>query len=262
MTGTFGGFPVIPVSAKSGEGVEALKEAIAGAVKSGTKQVRLVADLISKGDTVVLVIPIDTSAPKGRLILPQQQAIRDILDADAVSMVTSAEELSGTLSRLKEDPSLVITDSQAFGKVMKIVPERIPLTSFSVLMARYKGFLEEAVEGAKAIDRLRDHAKILIAEGCTHHRQCEDIGTVKLPAWLKKYTGRDLEMTFTSGHGYPDDLHDFDLIIHCGACMLNDNEVRNRMIAAQESGVPFTNYGTAIAHMNGILGRSIAPLGL
>ncbi len=262
LTGTFGGFPVIPVSAKSGEGVEALKEAIAGAVKSGTKQVRLVADLISKGDTVVLVIPIDTSAPKGRLILPQQQAIRDILDADAVSMVTSVEELSGTLSRLKEDPSLVITDSQAFGKVMKMVPDRIPLTSFSVLMARYKGFLEEAVEGAKAIDRLRDHAKILIAEGCTHHRQCEDIGTVKLPAWLKKYTGRDLEMTFTSGHGYPDDLHDFDLIIHCGACMLNDNEVRNRMIAAQESGVSFTNYGTAIAHMNGILGRSIAPLGL
>lgn len=260
--GILQGFPVIPVSAKSGEGVEALKEAIAGAVKSGTKQVRLVADLIGKGDTVVLVIPIDTSAPKGRLILPQQQAIRDILDADAVSMVTSVEQLPNTLSGLKDDPALVITDSQAFGKVMKIVPDRIPLTSFSVLMARYKGFLEEAVEGAKAIDRLRDHAKILIAEGCTHHRQCEDIGTVKLPAWLKKYTGKDLELEFTSGHGYPDDLNDFDLIIHCGACMLNDNEVRNRMIAAQESGIPFTNYGTAIAHMNGILGRSIAPLGL
>ena len=260
--GILQGFPVIPVSAKSGEGVEALKEAIAGAVKSGTKQVRLVADLISKGDTVVLVIPIDTSAPKGRLILPQQQAIRDILDADAVSMVTSVEQLPNTLSGLKEDPALVITDSQAFGKVMKIVPERISLTSFSVLMARYKGFLGEAVEGAKAIDRLQDQAKILIAEGCTHHRQCEDIGTVKLPAWLKKYIGKDLELEFTSGHGYPDDLNDFDLIIHCGACMLNDNEVRNRMTAAQECGVPFTNYGTAIAHMNGILGRSIAPLGL
>lgn len=256
------GFPVIPVSAKNGEGVEDLKEAIAGALRGSEKKTRLVADLISKGDTVVLVIPIDTSAPKGRLILPQQQAIRDILDADAVSIVTSVEQLSGTLSRLKEDPALVITDSQAFAKVMKIVPDRIPLTSFSVLMARYKGFLEEAVEGAKAIDRLRDHAKILIAEGCTHHRQCEDIGTVKLPAWLKKYTGKDLEMVFTSGHGYPDDLNDFDLIIHCGACMLNDNEVRNRMIAARESGVPFTNYGTAIAHMNGILDRSIAPLGL
>ncbi len=254
------GFPLYFVSAKSGVGIEELKEAIASAAKGTVKEMRLVADLIRKGDTVVLVIPIDTSAPKGRLILPQQQAIRDILDADAVSMVTSVEGLPDTLARLKEPPALVITDSQAFAKVMKLVPEEIPLTSFSILMARYKGFLWEAVEGAKAIDHLKDHAKILIAEGCTHHRQCEDIGTVKLPAWLKKYTGKDFELTFTSGHGYPENLSDFDLIIHCGACMLNDNEVRNRMLSAQKKAVPFTNYGTAIAHMNGILKRSIAPV--
>ncbi len=259
--GELQGFPLFYVSAKSGEGVDALKEAIAGAVTGAEKKTRLVADLIRKGDTVVLVIPIDTSAPKGRLILPQQQAIRDILDADAVSMITSVDELGDTLLRLKEDPSLVITDSQAFAKVMKLVPERIPLTSFSILMARYKGFLREAVEGARAIDHLRDNARILIAEGCTHHRQCEDIGTVKLPGWLRKHTGKDFDLTFTSGHGYPEDLCDFDLIIHCGACMLNDNEVKNRMIAAKNAGVPFTNYGTAIAHMNGILKRSIAPLG-
>ncbi len=254
------GFPLYFVSAKSGVGIEELKEAIAAAAKGTVKEMRLVADLIRKGDTVVLVIPIDTSAPKGRLILPQQQAIRDILDADAVSMVTSVEGLPDTLARLKEPPALVITDSQAFAKVMKLVPEEIPLTSFSILMARYKGFLWEAVEGAKAIDHLKDHAKILIAEGCTHHRQCEDIGTVKLPAWLKKYTGKDFELTFTSGHGYPENLSYFDLIIHCGACMLNDNEVRNRMLSAQKKAVPFTNYGTAIAHMNGILKRSIAPV--
>ena len=257
---TFQGFPVIPVSAKSGQGIEELKEAIAGALKQDEKEVRLVADLIGKGDTIVLVIPIDSSAPKGRLILPQQQAIRDILDAGAVSIVTSVEGLAATLDGLKEPPALVITDSQAFAKVSKIVPDRIPLTSFSILMARYKGFLRCAVKGAGAIDTLGDHAKILIAEGCTHHRQCGDIGTVKLPAWLKKYTGKDFELTFTSGHGYPEDVSGFDLIIHCGGCMLNDNEVRNRMMAAENASVPFTNYGTAIAHMNGILARSIAPV--
>ncbi|MCR5686821.1 MAG: [FeFe] hydrogenase H-cluster maturation GTPase HydF [Lachnospiraceae bacterium] len=254
------GFPLIYVSAKTGDGVEELKEAIAKAASDGAKKTRLVADLIHKGDTAVLVIPIDASAPKGRLILPQQQAIRDILDAGAISVVTGVEGLCGTLSGLRKDPALVVTDSQAFSKVMKIVPDSIPLTSFSILMARYKGFLWEAVEGAKAIDGLGDHAKILIAEGCTHHRQCEDIGTVKLPAWLRGHTGKELEFTFTSGHGYPDDLSAFDLIIHCGACMLNDNEVRNRMAAAAEASIPFTNYGTAIAHMNGILERSIAPL--
>ncbi len=254
------GLEILSVSAKTGEGIEKLKEEIAMAGRGSKKQTRLVADLIGKGDTVILVIPIDTSAPKGRLILPQQEALRDILDADATGMVTSVEGLVETIGKLKDPPALVITDSQAFGKVMKMVPDEIPLTSFSILMARYKGFLNEAVRGAQAIDHLRDHAKILIAEGCTHHRQCEDIGTVKLPAWIGNYTGKDMDFTFTSGHGYPDDLDGFDLIIHCGACMLHDNEVADRMKKARSAGVPFTNYGTAIAHMNGILARSIAPV--
>ncbi len=251
---------ILQVSAVSGSGVEELKEAIACSAKGHEKQIRLVADLIRKGDTVILVIPIDTSAPKGRLILPQQEALRDILDADATGMVTSVEALPDTLNKLKNAPALVITDSQAFGKVMKTVPEEIPLTSFSILMARYKGFLAEAVRGAEAIDNLPGQARILIAEGCTHHRQCEDIGTVKLPAWLKKHTGKELDFTFTSGHGYPEDLTGFDLIIHCGACMLGDKEVALRMQKARSAGVPFTNYGTAIAHMNGILKRSIKPV--
>jgi len=251
---------VIFVSAKDGSGVEELKNALAGLSGVNAKTVRLVADLISPGDTVVLVVPIDSSAPKGRLILPQQEAIRDILDAGAVAAVTGVETLTATLDGLKEPPTLVITDSQAFAKVMKLVPEKIPLTSFSILMARYKGFLDEAVRGAAAIDSLKDGSRLLICEGCTHHRQCEDIGTVKLPAWLRRYTGRELELSFTSGHGFPEDLSGYDLVIHCGACMLHDNEVRNRMNAAVSAGVPFTNYGTAIAHMNGILTRSIAPI--
>ncbi len=251
---------VIFVSAKDGSGVEELKNALAGLSGVNAKTVRLVADLISPGDTVVLVVPIDSSAPKGRLILPQQEAIRDILDSGAVAAVTGVETLTATLDGLKEPPTLVITDSQAFAKVMKLVPEKIPLTSFSILMARYKGFLDEAVRGAAAIDSLKDGSRLLICEGCTHHRQCEDIGTVKLPAWLRRYTGRELELSFTSGHGFPEDLSGYDLVIHCGACMLHDNEVRNRMNAAVRAGVPFTNYGTAIAHMNGILTRSIAPI--
>lgn len=250
----------IRVSAVTGEGIEDLKECIARLAKETVKSMRFVADLLTKGDIVVLVIPIDTSAPKGRLILPQQQAIRDILDAGAVSMVTGVEDLPDTLSSLKKKPALVITDSQAFGKVMKMVPESIPLTSFSILMARYKGFLKEALKGAEMIGRLKDGAKVLICEGCTHHRQCEDIGTVKLPKWLKEYTGRDLNLSFTSGHGFPEDLSPYDLIIHCGACMLNDREVAARMEAAGTSSVPFTNYGTAIAFMNGILARSVAPV--
>lgn len=250
----------IRVSAVTGEGIKELKEDIARLAKETDKSMRFVADLLTKGDIVVLVIPIDTSAPKGRLILPQQQAIRDILDAGAVSMVTGVEDLPDTLSSLKKKPALVITDSQAFGKVMKMVPESIPLTSFSILMARYKGFLKEALKGAEMIGRLKDGAKVLICEGCTHHRQCEDIGTVKLPKWLKEYTGRDLNLSFTSGHGFPEDLSPYDLIIHCGACMLNDREVAARMEAAGTSSVPFTNYGTAIAFMNGILARSVAPV--
>jgi len=247
------------VSAKNNEGIEQLKEALASMAPK-KKTVRFVADLIEAGDTVILVIPIDSSAPKGRIILPQQEAIRDILDAGAVSCVTGVETLADTIDSLKTKPALVITDSQAFSKVMKIVPEDIPLTSFSILMARYKGFLDAAVEGAHALDNLKDGSKVLIAEGCTHHRQCEDIGTVKLPAWIRRHTGAEPEFTFTSGHGFPDDLSDFDLVIHCGACMLNDNEVRNRMTAALDVGTPFTNYGTVIAHMNGILERSLRPI--
>ena len=250
----------IRVSAVTGEGIEELKDHIAHLAKDIVKSIRFVADLLKPGDTVVLVIPIDTSAPKGRLILPQQQAIRDILDAGAVSMVTGVENLPDTLSSLKKEPALVITDSQAFGKVMKMVPKSIPLTSFSILMARYKGFLKEALKGAEAIGNLKEGANVLICEGCTHHRQCEDIGTVKLPKWLKEYTGMELNLSFTSGHGFPEDLSPYDLIIHCGACMLNDREVAARMEAAVASSVPFTNYGTAIAFMNGILARSVAPV--
>ena len=244
------------VSAKDNAGVNELKEAIAS-LSPEKKTVRFVADLIKPGDTVVLVIPIDSAAPKGRIILPQQQAIRDILDAGAVSVVTGVETLAATIGSLKAPPALVVTDSQVFAKVMNIVPDEIPLTSFSILMARYKGFLDAAVKGAEAIDSLKDGSRVLVAEGCTHHRQCEDIGTVKIPALIKRRTGVVPSFTFTSGHGYPDDLTEYDLVIHCGACMLNDNEVKNRMEATVAAGVPFTNYGTAIAYMNGILERSI-----
>ena len=247
------------VSAKENRGIEELKRAIASLAPE-KKTVEFVADLISSGDTVVLVIPIDSAAPKGRIILPQQQAIRDILDAGSMSYVTGVETLAATIGSLKTPPALIITDSQAFAAVAKIVPENIPLTSFSILMARYKGFLDTAVKGARTIDSLKDGARVLISEGCTHHRQCDDIGTVKLPALIKKRTGVNPEFEFTSGHGFPEDLSKYDLIIHCGACMLNDNEVRNRMEAAVSAGVPFTNYGVAIAHMTGILDRSIAPV--
>ena len=246
-------------SARDGSGIEEIKNELAK-LSPKEKTVRFVADLIDEGDTVVLVIPIDTSAPKGRIILPQQQAIRDILDANAISTVTGVENLEKTLLLIKSPPALVITDSQAFARVMDIVPESIPLTSFSILMARYKGFLDQAVEGAKSIDSLKDGAHILISEGCTHHRQCEDIGTVKLPTMLRKYTQKQFEFEYSSGHSFPDDLSGYDLVIHCGGCMLNDNEVQLRMKRALDQGVPFTNYGTSIAHMNGILERSIAPI--
>lgn len=248
------------VSALTGDGIEELKEKIASSLSGSVKQIRYIADLIDPGDTVVLVIPIDTSAPKGRLILPQQLALRDILDADAVSVVTGVERLPETLDKLKRKPALVITDSQVFSRVMKLVPEDIPLTSFSILMARYKGFLDTALKGAMAIDNLKDGASVLISEGCTHHRQCGDIGTVKLPAWLNKYTGKKLNFSYTQGHGFPDDISSYDLIIHCGGCMLNDAEMNNRMDKAVNARIPFTNYGIAIARMNGILDRCSAPL--
>lgn len=287
------------VSAEKEYGIHELKELIGKLTTTDTMTKRLVGDLLSPGDVVVLVIPIDSAAPKGRLILPQQQVIRDVLEAGAISVVCRDMELADTLERFGSQVSMVITDSQAFGKVMKIVPEYIYMTSFSILMARFKGQLEMAVLGAHVLDELRDEVgienmakigamendwsekessksgsvgsvtvkeavdkkrnipRVLIAEGCTHHRQCDDIGTVKLPGWIRNYTGLEPEFTFVSGTEFPDDLTGYDLIIHCGGCMLNEREMKNRQQMAQQQGVPMTNYGTAIAHMNGILERSL-----
>ena len=247
----------IAVSAKSGQNIHELKEKIASLAKTTGNDRRIVGDLLSPDDIVILVTPIDAAAPKGRMILPQQQTLRDVLDADAAAMVTKETQLAMTLERLAAPPKMVITDSQAFGMVSKIVPESVPLTSFSILMARYKGFLDTAVEGASAISRLRDGDTVLISEGCTHHRQCGDIGSVKLPALLKKYTGRELNITLSSGRDFPEDLSPFSLVIHCGGCMLNEREMLYRRRTAELQGVPFTNYGIAIACMNGILKRSL-----
>lgn len=244
------------VSAKEKTGIEELKNAVAKLTETDTMTMKLVCDLIKPDDMVVLVTPIDSAAPKGRLILPQQQAIRDVLEANACAVVVRETELSGVLGRI-EKPALVITDSQAFARVSKDTPEDIPLTSFSILMARYKGFLDAAVKGVKAIDDLKDGDKVLISEGCTHHRQCGDIGSVKLPNWLKEYTGKNLEIVLSSGHGFPEELSDFALCIHCGGCMLGSKELTYRIKCACDAGVPFTNYGIAIAYMKGILKRSI-----
>ena len=246
------------VSATIGENIEELKSMIANAVPKADIYKPIVADLINALDFVVLVVPIDGSAPKGRLILPQQQTIRDILEAGAVPVVVKDTELSGMLDKLRVKPSLVITDSQVFGKVAQIVPEDIPLTSFSILMARYKGDLKTVVRGAYALDELQDGDTVLISEGCTHHRQCEDIGTVKLPKWIREYTGKNICFTFTSGTEFPDDLSEYKLVIHCGGCMLNEREMKYRLKCVEDTKVPMTNYGTAIAHMRGILKRSIA----
>lgn len=247
----------VVVSAKDQIGIWELKEKIGVLGNRGSNEKKLVADLVSPLDFVVLVVPIDSAAPKGRLILPQQQMIRDLLEAGAISIVVRESELEETLSRLGHKPAMVITDSQAFSVVSEIVPQDIPLTSFSILMARYKGFLETAVKGVCAIDRLKDGDKVLISEGCTHHRQCDDIGTVKIPTWLKQYTGKNLIIETSSGIGFPEDLSEYALIIHCGGCMLNEREVLYRMNHAMEEGVPFTNYGIVIAYMKGILARSI-----
>lgn len=255
------GTEIVYTSALNKTNIEVLKETIGHLVPDTENSVRLVADIIDKEQTIVLVIPIDESAPKGRLILPQQQAIRDILDIGAYAVTTRETELSALLDRMIKNnmtPDLVITDSQAFGKVSKDTPEDIPLTSFSILMARYKGFLDTAVMGAKAIDALKDGDKVLISEGCTHHRQCGDIGTVKMPKWLKERTGKSLEIVTSSGADFPDNLEDFSLIIHCGGCMLSQREMIYRMKCAIDSGVPFTNYGVAIAYMKGILKRSLS----
>ena len=247
----------ISVSAAKKLNIEELKEKIGSLSKNAGNERRIIGDLLSPGDMVVLVTPIDGSAPKGRMILPQVQALRDVLDADAEAVFTKETQLAETLSALAAPPKMVVTDSQAFGLVSKIVPEEVPLTSFSILMARYKGFLESAVKGAARIKELRDGDTVLISEGCTHHRQCGDIGSVKLPAWLKKYTGKSLNIELSSGRDFPEDLSGYALVIHCGGCMLNEREMLHRKNIAEAAGVPFTNYGTAIACMNGILKRSL-----
>jgi len=247
----------IYISAKEKIEIEALKEKIAALALIEENNKRLVADLIQPLDFIVLVTPIDKAAPKGRLILPQQQTIRDILDAGATSIVVREFELPETLNNLGKKPTLVITDSQVFEKVSKDVPRNIPLTSFSILMARYKGLLHTAVKGIAVIEKLNDNDTVLISEGCTHHRQCDDIGTVKLPNWIRNYTNKHINFEFSSGTGFPDDLSKYKLIIHCGGCMLNEREIKYRMKNAIDQGIPITNYGISIAYMNGILKRSL-----
>lgn len=248
----------IYISTKNNIHINLLKEKIAVLAATDEPKNRIVGDLIAPLDFVVLVTPIDKAAPKGRLILPQQQTIRDILDAGAIAIVTKESELGKTLDGLGRKPRMVITDSQVFEKVSADVPEDIPLTSFSILFARYKGLLDAAVKGAEALEMLKDGDTVLICEGCTHHRQCDDIGTVKLPKWINDYTGKQLEFSFTSGAEFPDDLQKYQLIIHCGSCMLNEREVKYRQKCAIDQQVPITNYGIAIAAMQGILRRSIA----
>lgn len=248
----------IYVSANTGENIQELKELTAGLLKELPPENKLVGDLVRQGDRIILVVPIDKAAPKGRLILPQQQVIRDALDNGAIPLVCRDTELSETLSCLKEPPAMVITDSQVFSEVDAIVPKKIPLTSFSILMARYKGNLEPSVSGASRIRELKDGDRVLISEGCTHHRQCGDIGSVKLPALLRKFTGKELSISLSSGTEFPKDLREYTLILHCGACMLNPTEARARYRMAGEQGVPITNYGIAIAYMKGILTRSLS----
>ena len=249
----------IPVSALTGEGVNELKERLADLGRAAKTPKFILADLVSPGDTVILVIPIDESAPKGRLILPQQQTLRELLDLHCVPICCQVEEVPAVLNNLNRPPRLVVTDSQAFGKVSPLVPERIQLTSFSILFARYKGQLATLAAGARALSNLRDGARVLISEGCTHHRQCNDIGTVKIPGWVRNYTGKTLEFSFSSGGEFPEDLSGFDLVIHCGGCMLNETAMQHRIAVAQAAGVPMVNYGMAIAQMHGILARSLEP---
>lgn len=250
----------IAVSARTGEGIEAFKKRLAAFGVAERRPKILVGDLVMPGDIAVLVIPIDSSAPKGRLILPQQMVIRDLLDAGATALCAQPGQLAEVLADLKAPPKFVITDSQVFKAVAKLVPEAVPLTSFSILMARYKGFLALAVAGAAAIKNLKDGDRVLIAEGCTHHRQCEDIGTAKLPRWLEAYTGARLVFETVSGKGFPEDLTRYALVVHCGGCMLGERAVLSRMRQAAAQRVPVTNYGVAIAQMDGILARSLAIL--
>lgn len=247
----------IYVSSQSGENIDALKEKLARIIPQRSNRMGIVDSFVKKGDTVILVTPIDEAAPKGRIILPQQQVLRNLLDIGAIACVSQVEELGAVLENLKTKPAAVITDSQAFGTVSKIVPGDIPLTSFSILLANYRGMLETAVDGVLAIDSLKDGDKILIAEGCTHHRQCNDIGSVKIPAWIRKHTGKDLTFDVVSGHEFPEDLSGYALILHCGGCMITEREVDVRRQRAEMQNIPFTNYGITIAYIHGILKRSL-----
>ena len=251
----------IYVSAKNNTNIYELKELIGSLSGKSKEQKPLLGDLINKNDIAVLVTPIDSAAPKGRMILPQQNAIRDVLDNSCINIVVKESELEYALSIMNKKPKIVVTDSQAFEKVSKIVPEDIPLTSFSIVFARYKGILKEAVKGASMLNKLNDGDKILISEGCTHHRQCEDIGTVKLPKWITAFSGKKLEFEFTSGREFPDDVSSYALVIHCGGCMLNEREMISRMQTCVNEVTPITNYGTAIAFMNNILKRTLEVFG-
>ncbi len=246
------------VSAREQKNIWELKERIARLGQQEEPDKRIVGDMMEPGDILVLVVPIDKAAPKGRLILPQQQTIRDILDSDGHAMVVKENGLKEALEKLGQPPRMVITDSQVFGSVAKDTPADVPLTSFSILFARYKGDLEETVRGVKALDTLRERDKVLICEGCTHHRQCDDIGTVKIPRWIREYTGSDVGFDFTSGTEFPDDLSPYRMVIHCGGCMLNEREMKYRIQCAADQGVPITNYGILMAHLRGILKRSVA----
>ena len=248
---------IIAVSAATGEGIDELKEQIAAAADTEEPERYIVRDLLKPSDMAVLVVPIDKAAPKGRLILPQQQTIRDILEADAVSVVVKETELKNVLGQFQNKPKMVITDSQAFERVAADTPEDILLTSFSILFARYKGDLAAVVKGVTSLDTLEDGDAILISEGCTHHRQCDDIGTVKLPRWIREYTGKEIRIETTSGTEFPDDLTKYKMIVHCGGCMLNEREMKYRLKCAEDQGVPMTNYGITIAYMKGILKRSV-----
>ena len=246
----------ILVSAKEGANILKLKEKLAGLIPDKSEKY-ILKDLVNKGDTVILVMPIDESAPKGRIILPQQEVLRELLEIGCITLCVQDGELKESLSKLKSPPSLVITDSQVFKKVSEIVPDDIRLTSFSILFARYRGGLAKMLEGADMLSKLKDGDRVLISEGCTHHRQCEDIGTVKLPRWIKEYSGASPQFEFTSGGSYPDDLTPYRLIVHCGGCMLNEAAMKSRIGKAVSAGIPIVNYGMAIAEMTGILKRAM-----
>lgn len=249
----------VKISAKTGEGIDELKKQIIMSAPTEENKTPLVRDLVSSGDLAVLVVPIDKAAPKGRLILPQQMVIRDLLDAGAIAVTLKEDRLKEALDNLGIKPKLVITDSQVFKRVAEDTPEDILMTSFSILMARYKGNLDSAVKAVKVIEKLKKGDRLLISEGCTHHRQCGDIGTVKIPKWLKNYVGEDVELDFSSGIGFPKDLSSYKAVIHCGGCMLNEKEMQYRAMCAEKQGIPMTNYGIFIAYINGILKRSLKP---